>query len=128
MKQDNVAGKILAELIEAGIISEKHEWTVYNYLQQAYAAGHDIGRKLRSYHRAVAQFDSNGDLINVFDSVADAVRATGFNKSNIANCARGRKGCDTVGGFRWQYADLMKPTSFEKLLTESEKSKSDPQK
>jgi hypothetical protein len=128
MKQETVAGKILVELLERGIVNQEQEWIVYNYLEQAYAAGHDAGRKLRSFTKPVAQFDSKGDLINIHDSVADAVRATGLNKSNIANCARGRKGCDTAGGFRWQYVHLMKPTSFETQTVGSTKTKSDPQK
>jgi len=128
MKQETVAGKILVELLEEGIVSEEHELIVYNYLLQAYSAGHDAGRQLRTHSKTVAQYSLNGDLLKIFNSVQDAVRATGINKSNIANCARGRKGCATSGGFRWQYVNTKTPTASEEQTVGSFQSKLAPPK
>lgn len=115
MKQEVAASKALLEVLETGTIDgkqefitynyEEHELDVYNKLMQVYAVGHTAGRQLRSFTRPVAQFSLNGDLLEIFDSVQDAVRATGLNKSNIANCARGRKGCLTCGGYKWKYVN-----------------------
>jgi len=125
MKQDKVAGEVLLELMELGVVHDDHQEIVFERLQRVYAAGHNSGRQLRSNHRAVAQYSWKGELLDVFDSVQNAVRKTRLNKSNIANCARGRKGCDTCGGFRWQYVDLTEPTSVERQILESMKLKQD---
>jgi len=125
MKQETVAGKILLELLEHDIIQDEHQEIVYNYLLQAYAAGHNAGRQLRTFSRPVAQLTLKGDLIDIFDSVQNAVRATGLNKSNIANCARGRKGCLTAGGFRWRYINSTEPISCETITIKSYRPGSD---
>ena len=116
MQQDDVAGKILLELTSLGIATEDNEWILYNYLSQAYAAGWVSGREARACHHPVAQYDLKGEMLNIYDSVAAAVRATGLNKSNIANCARGRKGCLTAGGFRWQYITMKSPIASEQTI------------
>lgn len=128
MKQDEVGGKILLELLERGIIQDEHQEIVFDYLIQAYAAGHDAGRQLRSYTKPVVQLSLKGDVIDIFESVQDAVRKTGLNKSNIANCARGRKGCLTAGGFRWQYITTRDPISSETETIRAYRSGSDPPK
>lgn len=126
MKQDRVAGEILIELLELGVIHDDHQEIVFERLLRIYAAGHNDGRQMRTTHRAVVQYSRKGDLLDVFDSVQNAVRKTGLNKSNIANCARGRKGCLTVGGFRWQYVDLTELTSVERQILKSMKLKEYP--
>ena len=113
MQQEKVAGKKVLELLTEGIITEDNEWTVYNYLMQAYAAGNESARGFRSFHRPIAQFSLKGELLEIYDSVQEAVRATGLNKSNVANCARGRKGCLTAGGFKWKYINKKDGKSYD---------------
>ena len=51
--------------------------------------------------RKVAQIDAKtGDVLNVYDSVYDAISATG--NTGIPNCLRGAS--HTCAGFKWKYA------------------------
>lgn len=112
MKQEKVAGKILVELLMENIIEEKDEWTVYNYLMQAYAAGYVEGSKKRSNKRPVAQYSLDGKLIEIFDSAAEAARRTKVQHSDICKAAvdkpynaKGWK-IHTAGGFKWRYVNI----------------------
>ena len=51
----------------------------------------------------VQQYDVNGRLINLFDSMHSASRATGINQSSISMCCSGKH--KTAGGYIWRYAD-----------------------
>ena len=53
--------------------------------------------------KKVKQLDINGELIKIWDSVSDAWRALGINRSHIAEVCRG--GRDTAGGFIWEYIE-----------------------
>lgn len=53
--------------------------------------------------KEVAQFDSSGNLINVFKSTADAQEKTGIFKQNISKVAKRKYGL--AGGFQWRYVD-----------------------
>lgn len=59
--------------------------------------------KRRNDLKKVAQYDLDGNLIKVWDCVADASRATGIDNSRIAKCAKGKYGCKTAGGFIWKF-------------------------
>lgn len=53
--------------------------------------------------RAVNQYDLNGTLIQRWDRISDASRATGANESSIASCCRDER--HTAGGFKWRYCE-----------------------
>jgi len=49
----------------------------------------------------VLQFDKYGNSVNRYHSISEASRITGTNKSNIAQCAKGKR--TSAGGFVWKY-------------------------
>lgn len=51
--------------------------------------------------KQVAQFDMEGNLINVFPSASEVHRQLGFNRGYISNCCRGE--CNSAYGFIWKY-------------------------
>ena len=51
--------------------------------------------------RSVKQYTLEGELINQFESVAEASRQTGIYKGCIAKVCRGER--KQTGGFKWQY-------------------------
>lgn len=53
--------------------------------------------------KSVNQFDLQGNLINPFDSISDASKASGVNKSSIAKCCRGER--KKAGNFIWKFSD-----------------------
>lgn len=53
--------------------------------------------------RKVAQYDLDGNLIKVYDAIAEAGRLTGINSSTINNVVRNIG--HTAGGYKWAYAD-----------------------
>ena len=52
--------------------------------------------------KSVNQFDLKGVLINTFDSISDAFKASGVNKSSIAKCCRGER--KKAGNFIWKFS------------------------
>lgn len=128
MKQEVTAGKILVELLDAGIVDEEHEWIVYTYLIQAWAVGYDAGSKSRSNQKPVVQYRIDGQLVDVFDSAAAAARKTKIGHSEIARCASGKRGAKTAGGYIWKYINIHDPTSSEPPTVGSFRSKQSPPK
>ena len=50
--------------------------------------------------KKVIQYDLEGELVKVFDSISDASKQTEINKSSIAKCCRGER--NMAGGFIWR--------------------------
>jgi len=64
--------------------------------------GFDIGRTQRSRStKAIIQMDHNGKTVAVYFSLADAVKKTGIDKSNISRTCLEKR--ETAGGFKWRY-------------------------
>lgn len=57
----------------------------------------------RGRKRQVAQIDTDGRLIKVYESAVDAAKATKLSDSAINNCLRGQS--RQSGGYYWKYAD-----------------------
>ena len=51
--------------------------------------------------KPVNQLTSDGKFIRTFDSINDAVRATGISKKSISRCCRNRQ--STAGKFKWEF-------------------------
>jgi hypothetical protein len=57
--------------------------------------------KLHPQSKPVKQLDLNGNLIEVWDSMADVTRELGIRVGEISNVCQGKR--KTTGGFRWEY-------------------------
>lgn len=55
--------------------------------------------------RSVRQYDNEGNLVNEFESIADAERKTGVNNSKITMCCKHRR--NHAGGYVWKYVEEM---------------------
>lgn len=53
--------------------------------------------------KKVIQYDCEGELVKVFDSISEASKATEINKSSIAKCCRGER--NKAGDFIWKFSD-----------------------
>ena len=53
--------------------------------------------------KKVIQYDYEGELVKVFDSISEASKATEVNKSSIAKCCRGER--KKAGDFIWKFLD-----------------------
>ena len=47
--------------------------------------------------------NDDGDTINVFESLTEAIKATGINSKSIRDCCNGVQ--KHAGGFVWKYLD-----------------------
>lgn len=52
--------------------------------------------------KCVDQFDLKSNLINTFESISEASKASGINKSSIAKCCRGER--KKAGNFIWKFS------------------------
>ena len=77
----------------------------YDLLQAGIDGKERIRRSAGQYHaQQVYQYSKDELLINVYDTIAEAERASGVSHSNIvAVCKKRRK---TAGGFIWSYVPL----------------------
>lgn len=60
-------------------------------------------RMARTQSKEVAQYDLQGNLLNVFYGASEASRKTGVDNSSISKCCKGK--LKTTGGFIWRYTD-----------------------
>lgn len=60
-------------------------------------------KKNKAGGKTVFQYDKEGNLLNKFDSCADAGRATKVAISHICDCCNNKKKYKTAGGFIWKY-------------------------
>ena len=122
MKQEDVAGKILVELLARKIISEDDEFTTHDYLMQAYAAGYNFGRRQIKRRQPVAQYDTNGTLVKIWDSAFEASTALQIPRGSIYDVVNGkirknRKNPKlTAGGYMWRKVNLKNPTAVEEKI------------
>lgn len=63
---------------------------------------HELGNQIK-LKKQVAQYDLNGNLIKIYESVNEAFRQT--NIRHISEVARGEKYYHTAGGYVWKYLD-----------------------
>ena len=53
--------------------------------------------------RMITQFDSNGNLIKIWEGTPELIRDTTWGVSNIVACCSGKR--KTAYGFKWRFAD-----------------------
>lgn len=56
-----------------------------------------------SGERSVSQFDTNGNLIAIYNSAKEASEQTGASRSKICMCCKHKR--KTAGGFHWEYTE-----------------------
>lgn len=63
----------------------------------------DVKKRIQesSHKKEVLQKDIDGNVLNIYDSLSNASRATGINLGNISSCCNKR--VKTVGGFIWEF-------------------------
>lgn len=69
----------------------------------------DIHYQANYKSRKVLQYDKNGNIIQIYATLADAAAASGVAKSTISNVCRGIG--KSGGGFIWKYEDIVDPKS-----------------
>ena len=62
--------------------------------------GNNSGKKVK-HKRAIAQYDLSGRLLNTFESMIEAARQTGVERTSIYRCCNGKS--KTGSGFIWRY-------------------------
>ena len=104
MRQDVVAQRVLAELLELKVVQAKDEDIVWVYLHWVYAGGFDEGRMQYHKRRPVVQMDKiTGAPIRVFQSASIAARKYGLSKTGISKaCLNANR---TAGGYIWKYLE-----------------------
>jgi group I intron endonuclease len=55
------------------------------------------------FRKKVGKYDSDGILLDTFNSISDASRKTGIRHSTISRVCLGKEHCKTAGGFIWKY-------------------------
>ena len=55
--------------------------------------------------RPVTMYDTNGNFIKRFPSIAQASYHTGIHKDTIGRCCKHEGYYKTAGGYKWEYAD-----------------------
>lgn len=63
--------------------------------------------------KKVVQFDTNGNIVNTFNSIVEAHELTGTCKTSISNCCNGKSKWKMVNGFIWRFDG----DPFDKFIT-----------
>lgn len=83
------------------------EWCTAKY-NLNYGSHNEKMRKTKS-KKPIAQFDMNGNFIEIHDSSRDIERKFGYFHNNITNCCKHKYGYKSAYGYKWEFAtrDLM---------------------
>lgn len=91
----------VAQSIEAQLIAQYHS----NNPQYGYNC--TVGGEISVIkHKAVAQYDKDGNLIATYKSLKEACSHTGANNGSVSNVCTGKR--KTANGFIWKYIDTEK--------------------
>ncbi len=103
MEQHIAVKKMMLSIKVEEIIPKNLHPLVRDYLTQMYVVGWEQGRKELAAHnkKQVGQFNQNGDLINVFDSVAEAAKKTRCKATGIYSAIL--KKSVSRQGWTWKY-------------------------
>lgn len=72
----------------------------------------------------IKQFDKEGNLLKIWESIAAIENELGLSNSHISGCCNGRRGRRTLGGFIWRYEKddfNTHPTTSQFNITEAQK-------
>ena len=62
-------------------------------------------QRKRTPTRAVVQMSADGQDIRTWPSAKEAGQSLNIDPSHITACCRGKRGANTIGGYRWRYAE-----------------------
>ena len=82
----------------------KYGWCVYN---GEHVRNKTLRTNVAKMKRRIIQYDLQGNIINTYNSVTEAMQKTGCHMTNIIETAR--KHQNTAGGFIWRYTDDTDP-------------------
>ena len=106
MKQDKTSKLIIRDLVKNNLVSPENADDVFPFIQQAYGAGYDLGKKLRVTGKEIVQLSLDGKKIEVHETALSAARKVGSHPDNIRQAARGVQ--HTCKGFKWKYLEEFK--------------------
>lgn len=102
---------------------ENLEWCTYSY-NNSY--NNKAKKAMQAHAKTVYQYDKNGELINIFNSVKEAARKTQFSNSQITACCQeyklNKKNIKTVKGFVFSFIKLTKEEVTEHYKVSSTRS------
>ena len=86
---------------------ENLEWCTAKY--NLNYGTHNDRMKMTKSKNPIAQFDMNGNFIEIHDSSRDIERKFGYFHHSITNCCKHKYGHKSAYGYRWEFAtrDLM---------------------
>ena len=79
---------------------------IWKYYKDNYLKNIETKEYKNSVTNSIEQYTLDGELVEVYESSADAERKTGFSQSCIANCARGNQ--KTSFGYVWKFTSKPK--------------------
>jgi len=84
-------------------LSDTHKGTIISEVTKRKMSAATTGKYRGWSDKAVLQLSRDGTVLNIYESIMDAQRATGVNNQSIVRCCKGKR--PTAGGFIWRYAD-----------------------
>ena len=103
MSPEDIVEKVLSEMREQNLFPKIFTHIVRRYLYMVGAAFFDIGRYgvYPNKNRRVIQYDQFGNVVDEYESIMEAQRATKIFHQSIISACKGRR--HSAGGFIWRY-------------------------
>lgn len=98
LEEASKSSSISAESISHACVGDRK---TSNGFYWSYTSTFDLKEDYRK--KKVIQYDLEGEILNDYDSIAEASKATEINKSSVAKCCRGER--KKAGNFIWKFSD-----------------------
>lgn len=102
-ESDSVANGYNMTLGGEGMLGFKHSEETKTTISRMKVGKHMPESMKSKLKRRVSQFDSDGNMIETFESITDACRKVDVSYSSVGMCCAGK--LKTAGGFVWKYDD-----------------------
>lgn len=105
MDLDSIVNRVVRDMKMAGLISDDYTEDVKIYIRAAYTAGWEERSSELTAHnkKKVYQFNSEGQQIGEYDSIAEASKKTKLGIAGLYSAVL--RGTLTKKGHYWQYAE-----------------------
>lgn len=86
--------------------------SIHNYLQdyENYTVDESKKRGKKNQMKSVNQYDLDGNFVASYDSISDAAKSCGIDRTLISACCRKIRW--SGAGYQWRYSDDTKPSSY----------------